>query len=152
MVWLGMVQAMTAKKGKRRQRLDNIVESTWSRLAARGAVLIMTPLLGLLIWAVQHEIGLLEKNHDTLQAAIDARSKMLWEQIGKMNSAQVEAMNKLTMVGAKMEDHEKGDDKVQLQVSKSLDTIAQQLRDITVSVVRVPSTTTAAPPVPPQPK
>src|SRR5471030_1286108 len=109
--------------------VDKIAESTASRALSRLAIVLILPMLGIIGFAIQHEIGILEKSHDELVSALDQRSKVLWEQIGKMNLVQSETVNKLTMVGTKFEDHDKNDDKFSLNVTDSLKNIAQQLRD-----------------------
>ena len=64
----------------------------------------------------------------------------MWDQIGKMNTVQGDTVNKLTMVGTRFDDHTKDDDKFSSNVTDSLKSIAQQLRDITVSSARVAPT------------
>ena len=103
-----------------------------------------------IIWFVQHEIGILESNHVDEVKTREANSKVMWEQIGKMNTVQSDTVNKLTKVGTQFDDHTKDDDKFSATVTKSLDGIAQQLRDITVSSARMappvaPATIPAAP-------
>ena len=136
--------------------VDKIAESTASRALSRLAILLMVPLIGFIGWMVQHEISILEKSNETMQAAVDQRSKVLWDQIGKMNALQGDTVNKLTMVGTRFEDHSKDDDKFSSNVTDSLKSIAQQLRDITVSSARIAPTApasvpAAAPPTPPKP-
>lgn len=124
--------------------VDKIAESTASRALSRLAILLMVPLIGFIGWMVQHEISILEKSNETMQAAIEQRSKVLWDQIGKMNTVQSETVNKLTMVGTRFDDHSKDDDKFSSNVTDSLKSIAQQLRDITVSSARIAPTAPAA--------
>jgi hypothetical protein len=130
--------------------VDKIAESTASRALSRLAIILMVPLIGFIGWMVQHEISILEKSNETMQAAIEKRSSVLWDQIGKMNTVQNDTVNKLTMVGTRFDDHSKDDDKFSSNVTDSLKNIAQQLRDITVSSARVapaaaPAAATSAP-------
>ena len=124
---------------------DKIAESTFSRFTSRIAIMVVPFLMLGIIWFVQHEIGILENNHVDEVKTREANSKVMWEQIGKMNTVQGDTVNKLTMVGTKFDDHKEGDDKFSATVTKSLDGIAQQLRDITVSSARIaPSAAPAA--------
>ena len=131
--------------------VDKIAESTASRALSRLAIIIMLPLIGFIGWMVQHEISILEGANKTLDTAMAERSKVLWDQIGKMNTVQNDTVNKLTMVGTRFDDHAKDDDKFSSNVTDSLKNIAQQLRDITVSSARVAPTAPAAA-TPPTPK
>ena len=133
--------------------VDKIAESTASRALSRLAIIIMLPLIGFIGWMVQHEISILEGANKTLDTAMAERSKVLWDQIGKMNTVQNDTVNKLTMVGTRFDDHAKDDDKFSSNVTDSLKNIAQQLRDITVSSARVaPTAPAAAAPAAPPPK
>ena len=133
--------------------VDKIAESTASRALSRLAIIIMLPLIGFIGWMVQHEISILEGANKTLDTAMAERSKVLWDQIGKMNTVQNDTVNKLTMVGTRFDDHAKDDDKFSSNVTDSLKNIAQQLRDITVSSARVaPTAPAAAAPATPAPK
>ena len=124
--------------------VDKIAESTASRALSRLAIILMVPLIGFIGWMVQHEISILENANKTLETAMAERSKVLWDQIGKMNAVQSDTVNKLTMVGTKFEDHDKNDDKFSSNVTDSLKSIAQQLRDITVSSARIAPTAPAS--------
>ena len=117
--------------------VDKIAESTASRALSRLAIILMVPLIGFIGWMVQHEISILESANKTLDVAMAERSKVLWDQIGKMNAVQNDTVNKLTMVGTRFDDHAKDDDKFSSNVTDSLKNIAQQLRDITVSSARI---------------
>src|ERR1019366_9251972 len=125
--------------------VDKIAESTASPALSRLAIILMVPLIGFIGWMVQHEISILEGANKTIEAAMDQRSKVLWDQIGKMNAVQNDTVNKLTMVGTRFDDHSKDDDKFSSNVNDSLKNIAQQLRDITVSYSRVAPPAPAAP-------
>ena len=125
--------------------VEKIAESTASRALSRLAILLMVPLIGFIGWMVQHEISILEGTNKALETAMTERSKVLWDQIGKMNAVQSETVNKLTMVGTRFDDHSKDDDKFSSNVNDSLKNIAQQLRDITVSYSRVAPPAPAAP-------
>lgn len=124
--------------------VDKIAESTASRALSRLAIILMVPLIGFIGWMVQHEISILENGNKALEVAMTERSKVLWDQIGKMNTVQNDTVNKLTMVGTRFEDHSKDDDKFSSNVTDSLKSIAQQLRDITVSSARIAPTAPAA--------
>ncbi len=121
--------------------VDKIAESTASRALSRLAIILMVPLVGFIGSMVWHEVSILEDANKTMQAAMEKRSNVLWDQIGKMNAVQSETVNKLTMVGTQFADHAKEDDKFDSNVAESLKGIAAQIRDITVSSARV------APPV-----
>src|ERR1035437_2309772 len=124
--------------------VDKIAESTASRALSRLAIILMVPLIGVIGWMVQHEISIFENGNKALEVAMTERSKVLWDQIGKMNAVQSDTVNKLTMVGTKFEDHDKNDDKFSSNVTDSLKSIAQQLRDITVSSARIAPTASPA--------
>ena len=124
--------------------VDKIAESTASRALSRLAIILMFPLLGFIGWMVQHEISILEGANKTLETAMTERSKVLWDQVGKMTTVQNDTVNKLTMVGTRFDDHAKDDDKFSSNVTDSLKNIAQQLRDITVSSARVAPVSPAA--------
>ena len=124
--------------------VDKIAESTASRALSRLAIILLVPLVGFIGWMVQHEISILEGANKTTEAAMTERSKVLWDQIGKMNTLQNDTVNKLTMVGTRFDDHAKDDDKFSSNVTDSLKNIAQQLRDITVSSARVAPTASPA--------
>ena len=126
--------------------VDKIAESTASRALSRLAIILMVPLIGFIGWMVQHEISILEGANKTIEAAMTERSKVLWDQIGKMNTVQNDTVNKLTMVGTRFDDHSKDDDKFSSNVTDSLKNIAQQLRDITVSSARIAPTAPASAP------
>jgi hypothetical protein len=126
--------------------VEKIAESTASRALSRLAIILMVPLIGFIGWMVQHEISILESGNKALETAMTERSKILWDQIGKMNSVQNDTVNKLTMVGTRFDDHTKDDDKFSSNVTDSLKNIAQQLRDITVSSARIAPTSPAASP------
>src|ERR1035437_5083866 len=133
--------------------VDKIAESTASRALSRLAIILMVPLIGFIGWMVQHEISILENGNKALEAAMTERSKVLWDQIGQMNTVQNDTVNKLTMVGTRFDDHAKDDDKFSSNVTDSLKSIAQQLRDITVSSARIAPAAPAASPaaLPPKP-
>ncbi len=123
---------------------DKIAESTFSRFTSRVAIMVVPFLMIAIVWFVQHEIGILESNHVDEVKAREANAKVMWDQIGKMNTVQGDTVNKLTMVGTRFDDHTKDDDKFSSNVTDSLKSIAQQLRDITVSSARVAPTAAPA--------
>ena len=131
--------------------LDKIAESTFSRFTSRIAIMIVPFLMLGIIWFVQHEIGILESNHAEEVKTREANSKVMWDQIGKMNGVQSDTVTKLSIVGAQFADHTKEDDKFDSNVAESLKGIAAQIRDITVSSARVAPTPApaAAPPAVP---
>jgi hypothetical protein len=91
---------------------------------------------------VWHEVSLLEES-----------SRIIWVQIGKMNSVQSDTVTKLATVGTQFADHTKDDDKFASTVTDSLKNISQQLRDITVSSARMaPAAPAAAAPATPAAK
>ena len=122
--------------------VDKIAESTASRALSRLAIILLVPLVGFIGSMVWHEVSLLEES-----------SKVIWEQIGKMNTVQSDTVSKLAIVGTQFADHAKDDDKFDANVADSLKNISQQLRDITVSSARmaVPPAAPAAPAVSPKP-
>ena len=123
--------------------LDKIAESTFSRFTSRIAIMIVPFLMLGIIWFVQHEIGILESNHAEEVKTREANSKVMWDQIGKMNGVQSDTVTKLSIVGAQFADHTKDDDKFSATVTDSLKGIAAQITAITISSARI------APPVAP---
>ena len=131
--------------------LDKIAESTFSRFTSRIAIMLVPFLMVGIIWFVQHEIGILESNHADEVKTREANSKVVWEQIGKMNGVQSDTVNKLSTVAAQFADHQKSDDKLEASMTRSFDSIAAQIRDITVSSARVAPAAPAATPAVPKP-
>ena len=134
--------------------LDKVAESTFMRLTSRVAIMVVPFLMVGLLWFVQHEVATLEQNHTEEVAARTASAKVMWEQVGKMVQTQNDTVTKLTQVTTSFSDHAKDDDKFETTIGKTLDNIAQQIRDISVSAVRVvPATPSTVPPttvVPPK--
>lgn len=79
----------------------------------------------------------MESNHAEEVKIREANSKVMWDQIGKMNGVQNDTALKLATVGTQFADHTKDDDKFSATVADSLKGIAAQIRDITISSARV---------------
>ena len=126
--------------------LDKAAESTFMRFTSRIAIMVVPFLMAVLIWFVQHEVATLEQNHTEEVAARTASAKAMWDQVGKMVQTQNDTVTKLTQVTTSFTDHAKDDDKFETTIGKTLDGIAQQIRDISVSAVRISPTAPATVP------
>ena len=126
--------------------LDKAAESTFMRFTSRIAIMVVPFLMAGIMWFVQHEVATLEANHNDEVKTREANSKVMWEQVGKIVGIQSDTVNKLTQVTTGLADHNKADDKFETSVGKSLDNIAQQIRDISVSAVRIAPTAPATVP------